>query len=79
MDNTPSSFYLHNMSEESTDLDLNKTYVYDGVEVVLTGRKAKKPSNVANRVLVLYEVEPLDKESIQWKKWVSTRDIYTID
>jgi hypothetical protein len=77
MDNTPSSFYLHNMSEET--LDPNKTYVYDGVEVVLTGRKAKKPSNVANRMLVLYEVEPKDKESIQWKKWVSTRDIFTIE
>lgn len=78
MDNTPSSFYLRNMSEES--LDPNKTYVYDGVEVVLTGRKAKKPSNVAKgTMLTLYEVEPLDKESIQWKKWVSTRDIYTIE
>lgn len=77
MDNTPSSFYLRNMSEET--LDPTKTYVYDGVEVQLTGRKAKKPSNVANRMLILYEVEPVDKESIQWKKWVSTRDIYTID
>lgn len=78
MDNTPSSFYLHNMPEET--LDPTKAYVHDGIEVVLTGRKAKKPSNVKKtEMLTLYEIEPKDKESIQFKKWVSTRDLYTID
>lgn len=66
------------MTEEL--LDPSKTYVYDGTEVKLTSRKATKPSNMAkNTTLVLYEVVPSDPEAIQWKKWVSTRDIYTID
>ena len=69
------------MSESSTD----KKYVHDGVEVVKTGRIAKReqaPMRASRRAAptpsVLHEITPADKESGSWKKWVRETDLYEI-
>lgn len=62
-----------------------KTYVYDGEEVSLTGRKAKKEiqiknSRVPRRVDVLVEIEPASNSDDlrKWKKWVRIHELYEI-
>ena len=60
-------------------IDKSKTYVYEGVEVMLTGRTAQKRSTMSkDLVLTQYEVQPADQEGIQWKKWAKADDLYTI-
>lgn len=59
--------------------DKSKTYVFDGVEVEMTGRTATKPSTLNPKTTItMYEVEPLDKESISWKKWVKLDQLFII-
>lgn len=60
-------------------------YVYDGIEVVLTGRRAVKPqTNSMSRLkqaseIALVEIEPKNSDSDgSWKRWVSFSDLYTI-
>lgn len=67
------------MSESSE----NKTYVHDGVEVVKTGRVAKKERATTGRRVtgsasLLYEITPADRESGSWKKWVKESELYEI-
>lgn len=62
--------------------NLNKTFVYDGTEVVRTGRIAKA-SNVKAGAKphisqILIEIKPLDKD-IEWKKWVKQSELFEID
>lgn len=59
-------------------LDLNKTYVYDGTEVVLTGRRAQRERLRSNKVDELHEVKPQDEELGSWKKWVREVELYEI-
>lgn len=61
-------------------IDKTKTYVFEGVEVKLTGRVAKKPSTMnANVTLIQYEVHPADDEAVQWKKWAKEADLFIIE
>lgn len=55
----------------------NKTYVYDNVEVKLTGRKAQKtlPSGKSD---VQLEITPVHTISGSWKKWVREKDLFEI-
>ncbi len=57
------------------------TWVFDGVEVVKTGREATREVGRttlrSGRVLSLVEIKPLD-ESIEWKKWVSPDHLYVV-
>ena len=60
------------------------TYIHDGVEVVLTGRLARREGkHVRSRtrsqplIDVLVEIEPVDK-NIEWKKWVKKEELYEV-
>ena len=70
------------MSDSST-----KTYVYDNIEVKLTGRNAEKrieskgSSRRAASVKVdtLHEITPAGSIAASWKKWVRMSDLYEIE
>jgi hypothetical protein len=73
-----------------TQLDSNKTYIYNSVEVKVTGRTASKEVEKVNRLKrrtegsetitqVLHEVTPSNKEDGSWKKWVDLSELHTID
>lgn len=68
------------MANESS-IVLNSTYVFDGVEVKWTGRKAKKevPRARAENPFTFYifEVTPVEDEA--WKKWVKYEELYMIE
>ena len=53
-----------------------KTYVWEGTEVVLTGRKSIKKGKT--RVFELHEITPNDPELGSFKKWVRMIDLYEI-
>lgn len=62
-------------------------YVWNGSEVRLTGRQAKKEtaSNATSRrgsirksIDMLYEIEPASKEDGTWKKWVRKEELFEI-
>ena len=73
------------MSDSST-----KTYVYDNIEVTLTGRTAEKktetkvrggrraPSTAAVKIDTLHEITPAGPIAASWKKWVRMTDLYEI-
>lgn len=61
----------NNTSEEQ------QTYVHDGVEVRLTGRIANKTLR-KDKVDVINEITPADKENGSWTKWVRMSDLYEI-
>jgi hypothetical protein len=68
------------MSESS-----NKTYVHDGLEVRLTGRKAKKEPRengtrlrAGQKTSTIHEITPTDAETGSWKKWVKMTDLFEI-
>lgn len=74
------------MSESSNNTD--KSYVHEGIEVVLTGRVAKKEKKrpvtrrtataVVNQDGLIHEITPKDKEIGSWKKWVKMTDLFEI-
>ena len=57
-----------------------KTYVYDDIEVRLTGRIATKEvkaiPNKPPRILKLVEITPT--QEFEWKKWVPMENLYEI-
>ena len=63
-----------------------KRFVFDNVEVKLTGRKATKQSSASRRTsttravpeVVMVEITPANLEQGSWKKWVKEADLYTI-
>lgn len=61
---------------------MNQTYIYDSVEVRKTGRTATKQKEAriskVTKTDILYEIEPLDTNMYQWKKWVKEDELYTI-
>lgn len=61
------------MSDENQQIT---TYVYNGIEVKLTGRRAKKASRRKDYVVV--EITPYDKEDGSWKRWVNPTELYEI-
>ncbi len=61
------------------------TYVFDGVEVKKTGRRAQKTTQIkepfANgktRSFELVEITPVDTSGFQWTKWVRETELFTI-
>jgi len=65
-----------------------KRYVYNGVEVVLTGQKAERKIEAKNprtrayskpRVDTIYEITPADSETGSWKKWIRLEELYLIE
>ena len=56
-----------------------QTYVYETTEVKKTGRTARKKSQMTGKDQVMFEITPVDPESIQWKKWVPEDQLYIID
>lgn len=66
------------MSEE------DQTYVFNGTEVVLTGRTAKREikssgRHSAPRIDILHEIKPADAEDGSWKKWVRKTELYKVE
>jgi len=60
-----------------TDKNVTKTYVYESIEVKLTGRSAirtLKNKKVDTRV----EITPASSEEGSWKKWVRQLELYEI-
>ena len=55
-------------------------YVYDNVEVLLTGRVAIKQIKMTNKIVEdrLIEIKPADPEGPTWKKWVRSNELYQI-
>lgn len=59
-------------------------YVYDGNEVIKTGRTAIRNETrntsrrTARRVDVLHEIQPANIEDGSWKRWVKKEDLYLI-
>ena len=75
------------MSESSNETK-NKAYVHEGVEVVLTGRIAKKEkkrptgrrgmSTTVPSIDLIHEITPKDREVGSWKKWVKMTELFEI-
>lgn len=57
---------------------LEKKYIYNELEVVLTGRTAIKRVGLRGRQDILYEIEPLNKEDGSFKKWIRMGELYEI-
>jgi len=55
-----------------------KTYLLDDIEVVFTGRTAKRELK-NNRIDERHEVKPANAEHGSWKKWVRLTDLYEIE
>ena len=60
------------------DSSERKTYLLDDVEVVFTGRVAKRTLK-NNKVDERYEITPADAENGSWKKWVRKAELYEIE
>lgn len=60
-----------------TKITKNKTFVYENIEVVFTGRTATKQLR-KDKVDTIYEIKPKDIENGSWKKWVRENDLYEI-
>lgn len=57
------------------------SYVFEGTEVKLTGRKAQKKVQIPGkqpRVFEMVEITPHDGGPDDWKKWVRPEDLYEI-
>lgn len=55
----------------------DKTFVYEGQEVVLTGRKAQKKTR-SGKTDEVVEIRPSDTTSAEFKKWVRESDLFEI-
>ncbi len=64
---------------DNTEENKQETFVYDGREVVLTGRKAVKETRRSKKIIV--EIQPLGigRESKSFNKWVDPKDLFQID
>lgn len=56
-----------------------QTFVFETTEVKKTGRTARKKSAMTGKDLIMFEIIPADPEGIQFKKWVSEDQLFTID
>lgn len=52
-------------------------YVYDNVEVVMTGRIAKRPLR-SGKVDEVFEVTPVEAFDGVWKKWVREGELFEV-
>ncbi len=59
---------------------MKETFVFEGTEVIKTGRVAereiKSVSGKAARKMILVEITPAD--GLDWKKWVDPSHLYVI-
>jgi hypothetical protein len=59
-----------------------ETFVFEGVEVVKTGREAirevKTVTGQASRKMTLVEIKPLDPDAPEWKKWVDPAHLFVV-
>jgi len=55
-----------------------KTYLLDDIEVVFTGRTAKRTLK-NDRIDERFEVKPSNAELGSWTKWVRITDLYEIE
>ncbi len=55
-----------------------KTYLLDDIEVVMTGRVAKRKLR-NNKVDERIEIKPEFLEDGSWKRWVRKTDLYEIE
>ena len=55
-----------------------KTYLLDDIEVVFTGRTAKRTLK-NGRIDERFEVKPSNAELGSWTKWVRITDLYEIE
>lgn len=63
-----------------------QTYVFNGIEIKLTGRKASKEVDKVSRrqgtrekvTQILYEITPKSTEDGSWKKWVEMTELHTV-
>ncbi len=54
------------------------SWVFDGVEVIKTGRKAQNTTR-SGKPLELIEVTPVDQRMVgTWKKWVKESELYEV-
>lgn len=66
---------------------MSKTYVFGEIEVVLTGKIAKREINTSSRrrkgidakVDTKHEITPANQVNGSWTKWVRMSDLYEID
>ena len=56
---------------------MSKTYVHNGHEVVLTGRKAQKETR-SKKIMEVVEIKPADPENGSFKSWVQMNELYEI-
>lgn len=56
-----------------------ETYVYQDIEVKLTGRTAQRDGQVQNiPAAVLVEITPVDDQHGTWKKWIPKKGLFKI-
>ncbi len=55
-----------------------KTYLLNDIEVVFTGRTAKRTLK-NNKIDERFEVKPANSTEGSWKKWVRKSDLYEIE
>lgn len=54
---------------------MRKRFLFEGAEVQLTGRYAKKTSR--HKEVVLFEIRPTNP-STQWKRWIRLAELFEI-
>ena len=62
-------------------MSTDKTYVYNGTEVIMTGRTASKKirGRGEGRLITLHEIKPSNEDDGSWKKWVKESELYEVD
>lgn len=55
-----------------------QTFVYDGVEVIKTGRNATKKLT-SGKLDVVVEITPLLSTTGAWKKWVQESTLFEVE
>ena len=61
---------------------MTQTFVHDGTEVKLTGRRAERTIEKTGKppkvVAVLVEVTPCDPDGPTWKQWVDEKSLFKV-
>lgn len=55
---------------------MKKRFLFEGSEVQMTGRYAKKSNR--SKTFLLFEIRPSDMNATPFKKWVRISDLYEI-
>ena len=68
------------LDTDTEDGALKKTFVFDGVEVRVTGRMASRDSRTMTglKKTVLVEITPCDDAESGWRKWVNPDDLFAV-